>query len=101
MPQLDEILVDGESLGMRMNSTYNEDPFVFEGYEKVDGVYLPINVANTQQLNWAEGIVDFLPYSLLADCTFADQVVGQGVVVTNDAWLEMRRTVMSGNTATA
>lgn len=69
---LHNITVEGENLGQRMNSTYNENPFILEGYEKVGGVYVAINTANQEQLDWASGIVDFPPYSLISNSTFSN-----------------------------
>ena len=32
VPSLDLITIDGDSIGDRMNSTYNEDPYIIKGY---------------------------------------------------------------------
>lgn len=32
VPLVQKIKVGSQSLGMLMNTTYNEDPFMFEGY---------------------------------------------------------------------
>ena len=82
-----------------MNSTYNENPFILEGYEKVDGVYTAINTASQEQLDWASGIVDFPPYSLISNSTFSNLQSNEGIIRVSNAQLEMRSVDLRGNSA--
>jgi len=76
VPSLDLITIDGDSIGDRMNSTYNEDPYIIKGYYQDEyGKFFPVNEPTTVQENWAKGIVDFIPNSLIWRSSFTNVTV--------------------------
>ena len=97
-PALHNITVEGINLGLRMNTTYNEDPYI--GYMIVNGETVPIPDKTDYQANWDEGIIDFAPYSLISNSTFSSLIAQQAIIQVDQADLELRSVSMSENLVT-
>lgn len=75
-----------ETLGYRMNFTYNEDPYwVWDYWQDSYGNFHPVNIINEQQENWALDIADFLPYSLLSYVSFENFRTGDALIKLKDS----------------
>ena len=87
--QLEEIEVNGLSIGERMNNTYNPIPYIISGYWRdVNQTWHPLEGYPTlMQTNWIVGVVDFVPDSLLINCTFSNYTVQDSLIQVNDAGL--------------
>lgn len=89
LPALDKIQIGRFSLGMLMNFTYNEDPFISEGFyqNETTSEWIARNLPNEAQANWNKGIADFMPYSLITNSTFERIKVDHALLHTRFSYL--------------
>ena len=102
VPSLGAIKVDPTTLGLRLNYTYNEDPFISQGvYQNATTAkWYPRNNATMAQSNWNLGIPDFFPHSLISNSSFSNVKVREAFIHVSGAKLEMRSTNLTMITAT-